>query len=121
MKVLIPAMEKRSALAAARSLGRKGVEVIGCSHEKRNPGFYSKYCSKIYVYCYPFIDAKKYLEDIFGIIEKEKPDILMPVNEETILPLLGKREQLEAKIKFPLPPNEILEKVFDKLAATEIA
>lgn len=121
MKVLIPAMEKRSALAAARSLGRKGIEVIGCSHTKFNAGFYSKYCHKKYLYCSPFLDTKAYLSDIKKIIEKEKPDVFLPINEETLLPILQEREYFEQRIKLPLPSNEILEISFDKPASIKIA
>ena len=46
IKVLVPAMERRGALAAARSLGKKGIEIIGCSHKKQAAGFFSKYCQK---------------------------------------------------------------------------
>jgi len=121
MKVLIPAMEKRSALAAARSLGRKGIEVIGCSDEKTNPGFYSKYCAKKYLYRSPCRDVAGYVDDIFEIIEKEKPDLFMPVNEETLLPLLERRNDLEKLISLPLPGNETFEIVLNKKRATEIA
>ena len=121
MKVLIPAMEKRSALAAARSLGRKGIEVIGCSEDKRNPGFFSKYCAKKHLYRSPCLDVAGYIDDVFEIIKKEKPDLFMPVNEETLLPLLEKRAELEGLVNLPLPQNDILEKAFNKKKATEIA
>ncbi len=121
MKVLIPAMEKRSALAAARSLGRKGIEVIGSSENKRNPGFFSKYCAKKYLYRSPCLDVAGYIDDIFEIIKKEKPDLFMPVNEETLLPLLKRRADLEKIIALPLSNNEVMEKVLNKKSATEIA
>jgi len=113
-------MEKRSALAAARSLGKKGIEVIGCSEKKWAPGFFSRYCMKKYVYCSPFKDIQRYLEDIQEIIRKEKPEVLLPINEETLLPLLKHREDFERLIKLPLPSNEILDKSLNKISATEI-
>jgi predicted ATP-grasp superfamily ATP-dependent carboligase len=121
MKVLIPAMEKRSSLAAARSLGRQGIEVIGCSHKKDSAGFFSKYCSKKYIYNSPFLDVEKYVHDMKGIIDKEKPDLFLPINEETLIPLLSEREFFESKIKLPLPALEILEKTFNKTESLELA
>lgn len=121
MKVLIPAMEKRSALAAARSLGKKGIEIIGCSDKKYNSGFFSKYCHKKYLYYSPFLGTEKYLKDLKKIIEKEKPEVFLPVNEETLIPLLREREYFEKKIKLPLPPNETLEKTFNKVETLKIA
>lgn len=120
MKVLIPAMEKRSSLVAARSLGRQGIDVIGCSYKKDSAGFFSKYCSKKYIYNSPLLDVKKYVNDIKEIIDKEKPDLFLPINEETLLPLLSEREFFESKIKLPLPEKEILEKTFDKTESLEL-
>jgi predicted ATP-grasp superfamily ATP-dependent carboligase len=121
MKVLIPGMEKRSALAATRSLGRKGIEVIGCSEKRFNAGFFSKYCKKKYIYRSPFSNMVGYVEDIFDIISKEKPDILLPVNEETLIPLLADREKLEKVVMVPLPDNKVLNNIFDKVSATKLA
>jgi len=120
MRVLIPAMEKRSALVAARSLGKRGIEIIGCSDKRCNPGFFSKYCHKKYLYRSPFSDVRGYLDDIKKIIEKEKPEVFLPINEETLLPLLEHREELEKIIKLPLPPNEILAKASNKILAGEV-
>lgn len=121
MKVLIPAMEKRSALTVARSLGKRGVTIIGSSHTKLSPGFFSRYCHKKYLYRSPLVDIKGYLKDIQEIIEKEKPDVFFPINEETLLPLLKEREYFEKKIKLPLPSNEVLENAFDKILTFKIA
>jgi len=121
MKVLILAMEKRSALAATRSLGRKGIEVIGCSEKKFNEGFFSKYCKKKYIYRSPSSDMAGYIEDIFNIISKEKPDMLLPVNEETLISLLKDRKRLEDVVIVPLPNNDVLDRIFDKVSATKLA
>jgi len=112
-KVLIPAMEKRSSLICCRSLGKRGIEVIGCSHEKLACGFFSKYCKKRYIYFPPTKDIEKYKNDIQKIIDKEKPDVVFPINEETILPLIG-------KISFPFS-DQNYKKVQNKLLMTKIA
>ena len=121
MKVLIPAMEKRSSLIAARSLGKKGIEVIGCSYTKQASGFFSKYCHKKYIYCSPLLNVNRYLQDIKKIIDKEKPYLFLPVNEETLTPLLRERNYFESKIKLPLPNNEILEKTINKIESIKLA
>jgi len=121
MKVLVPAMEKRSALVITRSLGKKGIKIIGCSHLKQNAGFFSKYCHKKYLYSSPFLDINQYLKDIKEIIEKEKPDIFFPTNEETLIPLLKERDYFAKWVKIPLPQNEIIEKTLDKIESFKIA
>lgn len=113
-------MEKRSALAGARSLGKKGVEVVGCSSAKQNSGFSSRYCQKKYVYQSPLESVSGYLVDLKKIIGQEQPDVFLPVNEETLLPVLSQREEFEKLLKLPLLANEILEKVWDKEKLTQL-
>jgi predicted ATP-grasp superfamily ATP-dependent carboligase len=121
MKALIPAMEKRSSLAIVRSLGKKGVEIIGCSDRKDNSGFFSKYCHKKYIYCSPFLDLNRYLRDIKKVIEKERPDIFFPVNEETLIPLLKERDFFEKRTNLPLPSNQMIDKTLDKVESLKLA
>ncbi len=120
-KILIPAMDKRSSLEAARSLGKRGFEVVGCSHTRLSSGFFSKYCRKKYLYCSPLEDANKYVDDIKRIIDMEKPDIFFPINEETLIPVLRERDYFEKKLILPLPSNETIEQTLDKVKTLKLA
>jgi predicted ATP-grasp superfamily ATP-dependent carboligase len=120
-KVFVPAMEKRSAIAIVRSLGKKGIEIVGASENKNAAGFSSKYCHKKYTYHSPIKDINKYQKDIEEILSQEKPHIFFPINEDTLLPLLKKREYFEKLTTMPLPPNEALEYAFNKTKTHELA
>ncbi len=120
-KVLIPAMDKRSSLAATRSLGKRDFEVVGCSHTRLSSGFFSRYCRKKHLYSSPLEDTGRYVEDIKRIIEMEEPEVFLPINEETLIPILQERSYFEEKIRLPLPSNEAIEQTLDKIKSLEIA
>jgi predicted ATP-grasp superfamily ATP-dependent carboligase len=78
MKVLITDAENKHALAAVRSLGKKGIDVIASSHRTHCMSFYSKYCNNHYTYS-KTTDESAFISDLLEIIESESCDVLLPI------------------------------------------
>ena len=67
MKVLLTDANKRSTLAATRSLGQKGIHVIAADESKSALSSVSKYCSEYFVYPSPY----RHPEDFVNFIKEE--------------------------------------------------
>jgi predicted ATP-grasp superfamily ATP-dependent carboligase len=106
--------EKRSSLALIRSLGQKDIDVTAASHLKFAQGSYSKYSKKKIMYPSPEKNVKKFNEFLLRELQKENYDVLFPMNEYTILPIMLNRKKFGKYVKLAIPENNILEKALDK-------
>lgn len=95
-KILITDGRSLAALAIARSLGEKGLE-IHCGEEFRNNiTFFSRYVTKRIVYPSPQGRPDEFVDKVLDLIKNEKYEMIMPVRDETSL-LLSKHEDLMSK------------------------
>lgn len=106
-----------NALAAARSLGRKGVEVITGDEYAFAPASFSKYTIASFLYPNPDRDPAGFLDKLEEIIRKYRPAdgeyVLMPFHKETYL-IARHRKRFEKLIKFAIPSLAQIEQVHDK-------
>lgn len=84
MKVLVTDCGSRKALAAVRSLGRQGYEVIAISNEKINMSRFSKYCSEFYYFPDPLKKPEKFIDELAELLKKNDVDVLIPMEDETV-------------------------------------
>ncbi len=80
-RVLILDGDQRSALAATRSLGRKGVGVAVGSPFPVCLAGESKYCIKTVIYRSPTETISGFVEDVAGAVEKHGIDTLLPMTD----------------------------------------
>jgi hypothetical protein len=88
-RVLVTDGHFRKALAAVRSLGRKGIHVTVGERTLLNTSFFSKYCFKRLVYPSPRRSPNQFIDFILKEITNTCYDCIFPMEEETVL-LLAK-------------------------------
>lgn len=91
MGVIITSAKYHNALAAIRCLGKHGIKVA-CGEDKRAEtsffpmGFYSKYCSKRFVYPPYYENPEGFIKHIINFANKNREyDVLMPIDAETVI------------------------------------
>ena len=113
-RVLVTNAQIRSGLAVIRSLGRKGIEVTAADCDRVSTGFFSKYCSKRLVYPDPAKDPEGYADAILCEIKTTKYDVVIPINDYTLIPLSKRKREIEKYSRFPFLGYENLKKGRDK-------
>ena len=116
-KVIITYARAWSALAATRSLGKKGIEVIAGDEYACAPSSFSKYCTASFIHPSPDREPEAFLDCLEEVINEHRPDdgefVLMPIHKEAYL-IARHRKRFEGLIKFALPKIEQIEQVHDK-------
>ena len=121
-RVLVTNFSYKNALAAVRSLGRAGADVVvGGRDPRRRVAAVSKYCSGWRIYTPPSVSIDKFIEDIKEIAVQEEIDIIMPIGVDTTIPLSFHKEDLEPYAQIPVADYDVLELAHDKLKSIEIA
>jgi predicted ATP-grasp superfamily ATP-dependent carboligase len=117
MKALLTFARGWNCLAAARSLGRKGIEIIAGDEYRFSPTSFSKYTKASFLYPSPDDDPAGFLDTLEEIIRKYKVDgeeyVLMPFHKETYL-IARNRARFAPLIKFAIPTTEQIDQVDDK-------
>ena len=106
------------ALMIAQSLGRRGVEIIGCDSVDMTVLSFSKFVKKNHYYAPPDKNPEKFLDDLEAIVKKHKPDdnrpyILIPSFSEAKL-IAQNKDRFDGKITLACPDYETLDKVHPK-------
>lgn len=120
-RVLVTDASERAALAIIRSLGQKRIEVVAADSRSFNPGFLSKYCSHRIIYPPPEVNKSKFIDFMLRILRTERFDLLIPVTDFTMIPMLEHRDDFEKQVKVALPPYEVAIKALDKAQTLKIA
>ena len=118
MRVILTFGRAWSALAAARSLGKRGIDVIAGDEYEFAPAALSKYTSAKFIYPNPDLEPEAFLDTLEEVIRKHQPPageeyVLMPVHKEAYL-IARHRARFEPLIKLVLPTIEQIEQVHDK-------
>ena len=99
MKAILTFARGWNCLAAARSLGRRGIEIIAGDEYRFSPTSFSKYTKASFLYPNPDDDPAGFLDTLEEIIRKYKVDgeeyVLMPFHKETYL-ICGKSSAVRA-------------------------
>jgi len=127
--VIITSSEYRTALVACRCLGKHGVKVA-CGGEKEAkfaffpPAFYSKYCSKRFVYPSYRDDTDGFVEAIIDFANKNKEyEVLMPIDAETSV-ISKYKEMIEVKaphLRVPVHEYKYIDIANNKRKMMELA
>lgn len=117
MKAILTFARGWNCLAAARSLGRKGIEVIAGDEYPFSPTSFSKYTTA--TFRYPNLDQNPagFLDTLEQVIREYKVEgeeyALIPFHKETYL-IARNRERFEPLIKMAIPTIEQIDQVDDK-------
>ena len=92
-RVLILDANERSALAATRSLGSKGIHVVVADSRKRTLSGASKYSSEDFVYPSPYSEPNAFLDFLTQEARRRQINIIFPMTEVTTHLLLLHRDR----------------------------
>jgi predicted ATP-grasp superfamily ATP-dependent carboligase len=117
MRAILTFSRGWNALAAARSLGKKGVEVIAGDEYRFSPTSFSKYTIASFLYPNPDRDPDGFLNKLEAVIRQYKRDgeeyVLMPFHKETYT-IARHRARFEPLVKMAIPTIEQILQVDDK-------
>ena len=112
-KVLILDGNQRSALAATRSLGSKGIPVIVADERVPNLSSSSKYCVDSFSYPPPNTSPDDFVNVIIRQCKERRIEILFPMTEITTELILKHRETLRP-VKLPFADSMAFNELTDK-------
>jgi predicted ATP-grasp superfamily ATP-dependent carboligase len=104
----------RKTLAVVRSLGRRGLEVTVGESSRVATSLFSKYCSRRVVYPSVRRHPKAFLAFLRQELRGKTYDLLMPMEEETLLLMAQHRDELTPLTRLPIPSYQDISKVRDK-------
>jgi predicted ATP-grasp superfamily ATP-dependent carboligase len=119
--VLVTDASERTALAVIRSLGKRGIKVLAADATRFNAGFLSKYCIHKVIYPSPIEDKEKFVESLLRLVKNTRLDLMVPITDFTMIPILERKEEFEQYVKVAAPPYEVAMKAYDKFQTISIA
>ncbi len=118
--VLITDAEQRSSLAAVRSLGRAGREVVVCSSDSRPLAGASRYCTRAYLVADPYVEPEAFQQGIVDAADDSGARVLLPMTDVSVPLVLGLRET-HPELVIPHPELEDYLAISDKAHVTRVA
>lgn len=112
--VLLTDAQQRKTLAAARSLGRRGIDVIIGEDTGFALSLYSKYCRRRFVYPAPGANPDGFLQCLLDAVQKFKPDVLFPMDDATQEVVSQHLEVFRCLTRVPIPERNKLAAIGDK-------
>ncbi len=112
-KVLILDGNTRSALAATRSLGRRGVQVVVADETKRTLAGVSKYCNESFTYPSPTANLPGFLSTVKAECSQRGIRVIFPMAETSMAAVLKHREEFK-NLHLPLPEFHTFDALTDK-------
>lgn len=110
--------QERSDLAITRSFGRKGIEVIVGGNRKLSRSFFSKYCTKHFIYPSSTVDDMH--RAILSKVQDFKPTVLLASGHNTTYTVLANLEEYKKHCKIaPLPSLRQFNEMNDKASMTK--
>jgi carbamoylphosphate synthase large subunit len=104
--VLVTDARRGSALAFIRSLGRAGMRVIAADSEPKSPGMRSRDAAASLVYPDPRVAPRGYVEAIQRAVSEQWVDLVIPITDDTMLPLARERQSFgDSLLAIPSPES----------------
>jgi predicted ATP-grasp superfamily ATP-dependent carboligase len=111
--VLILDANQRSALAATRSLGKRGLVVVTADETAHTLSGASRFCHETMVYPSPYEHPHAFIETLRREVVRRRIDVIFPMSDVTTRLLLEYREMFR-DVRIPCPPAEAFDAVSDK-------
>ena len=121
MRVLITDSDNRSALAATRSLGRAGYEIITAGERASSLAAVSRYCGRFVTCPSPIKDPDGFLATVMRTVEEHQVQLVLPMTEVTTLLLTQARARLPSGCILPFADEEAIRRASDKAAMLALA
>jgi predicted ATP-grasp superfamily ATP-dependent carboligase len=111
----------RKTLAAVRGLGRMGVSVTVGESTYLAPACFSRYCHTRVRTPSPVLQPSDYLEFLEDYLSRHPHQVLLPMEEETLLLLARHRERFERITRLPVADHASLLMARDKVQVLQRA
>jgi predicted ATP-grasp superfamily ATP-dependent carboligase len=121
MNVLVTDGNQRSALAATRALGKKGLSVAVAEGIAQSLSSKSKYCRRAIVYPPPAEERQAFQQAVLEEVDKRSYQVLFPMTDLVITSILEIREKLAQFVKVPLPDEVAYHTATDKSRLLKLA
>lgn len=119
-RVLVLDGNQRSALAAVRALGRRGIDVIVGESSAASLAGHSKYCCGTVVYGSAYDDPERFLRSLAELVRAHDIGVLLPMTDVTASAIVRRKSQF-ADVQVPLPPPESFDALTNKSLLTDVA
>lgn len=119
--VLLTNGQQRKTLAAVRSLGRRGINVIVGEETMLNPAAFSKYCKRALVYPSPKKFPEKFIKWLLDTVIKYNCDIIFPMDDDVLEIVMNNYEELQGLCSIPVPERKYYLKASDKGKSVSLA
>jgi predicted ATP-grasp superfamily ATP-dependent carboligase len=119
-RVLVLDGDTRSALAATRSLGRKGLHVVVAGKEKRTLAGCSKYCRESFSYPPPGEQPDAFVATLKAQCSQRGVSVIFPMTEITTATVLKHRKHFE-DLRIPFVEFDVFDAVSDKWRLFQLA
>ena len=121
VNILVLDANERSALAATRSLGRKGFAVFVADTLPETLAGASRFARGQAAYASPYEAPGAFFADVLRLIEEHGIQFLLPMTEATAYVILARRDELPATVTLPFPANADLDQLADKRRLVALA
>jgi predicted ATP-grasp superfamily ATP-dependent carboligase len=114
--VLVTDASRGSAITIMRSLSKKGWTVVAADSMRRSLGFRSRHARYRHVYPSPATSPEAFVAALLEAVNRYGVDLLIPVTDETILPLARARIRFAGLCDLAMAGDKALTLVTDKQA-----
>ncbi|MBU1615921.1 ATP-grasp domain-containing protein [bacterium] len=111
----------RKTLAAARSLGSRGINVTVAEETRFNPAAFSKYCQQSLVCPNARDKPDEFYNWLVKSLKANPSDVLFPMDDDTMDVVMKHRDELQKICYLPLPSTESYAIASDKGKTVELA
>jgi len=112
--ILVTDTDRGSAVSIIRSLGRRGWRVIAADCNPKSIGFQSRYVSDHFIYPSPETSPQEFLSVLFEAVQQKGIDLIIPVTDNAIFPLMEARDRFERLCRLAIPDTKAMETVVNK-------
>jgi len=102
-RILLTDGQQRKTLAAARTLGAKGVDVLVADETRSSLTRFSKYCSHGLVCPSPGKEPQKYYLWLREVLQRYNCDVLFPMDDSSLEVVMQHKHELEKICRLPVP------------------
>ena len=120
-RVLVTDGHWAKTLAAARSLGQKGLRVTVGESTWIATTFFSRFCARRWVYPSPYFQPEAFLEEVVRELRGRTYEALIPMEERTMLLLAQNRHEIERYTRLPVHETAFLERARRKDEVLKLA
>ena len=113
---------ENQAVAATRSLARAGYRVSVGASESWSKAGWSRHAARSFTHPHAGENPRGFVDALVRELKRDGPAVILPMTERSTIPVSIYRDEISAAGgRLVLPPHQVLLRVFDKNAMTELA